>query len=84
PDENDREQIDKIIFNELVNSIFTEKSRLYFNEVIQKLKERGCDAAILGCTEIPLIVNPDDCPLPTLDSTRLLARAALRIAIEKV
>ncbi|MBW2606409.1 MAG: aspartate/glutamate racemase family protein, partial [Deltaproteobacteria bacterium] len=82
--ENDREQIDKIIFNELVNSIFTEKSRLYFNEVIQKLKKRGCDAAILGCTEIPLIVNPDDCPLPTLDSTRLLARAALRIAIEKV
>jgi aspartate racemase len=84
PGENDREQIDKIIFNELVNGIFTEKSRLYFNEVIQKLKERGCDAAILGCTEIPLIVNPDDCPLPTLDSTRLLARAALRIAIEKV
>jgi aspartate racemase len=83
PGENDREQIDKIIFNELVNSIFTEKSRLYFNEVIQKLKERGCDAAILGCTEIPLIVNPDDCPLPTLDSTRLLARAALRNSVEK-
>lgn len=83
PDENDREQIDKIIFNELVNNIFTEKSRLYFNKVIQKLKERGCNAAILGCTEIPLIVNPDDCPLPTLDSTRLLARAALKKAIEK-
>ncbi len=84
PDENDREQIDKIIFNELVNNIFTEKSRLYFNKVMQKLKERGCDAAILGCTEIPLIVNPNDCPLPTLDSTRLLARAALKKAIEKI
>ncbi|NOX66462.1 MAG: amino acid racemase [Chlorobi bacterium] len=83
PNENDRKQIDKIIFNELVNNIFTEKSRLYFNKVIQKLKERGCNAAILGCTEIPLIVNPDDCPLPTLDSTRLLARSALKKAIEE-
>ena len=83
PGENDRNQIDKIIFDELVNGIFTEESRLFFNKVIQKLKERGCDAAILGCTEIPLIVDPDDCPLPTLDSTRLLARAALRFAIEK-
>ncbi len=83
PDKDDRDQIDKIIFQELVNGIFTEKSRLYFNEVIQKLKEKGCDAAILGCTEIPLIVDPDDCPLPTLDSTRLLARAALKKAVGK-
>ena len=84
PDEKDREQIDKVIFSELVNGIFTEKSRLYFNEVIQKHKERGCDAAILGCTEIPLIVNPDDCPLPTLDSTRLLARAAIKFSTKEV
>ena len=83
PHKNDREQIDTIIFNELVNSIFTEKSRLFFNQVIQELKKRGCDAAILRCTEIPLIVNPDACPLPTLDSTRLLARAALRFSTEK-
>jgi aspartate racemase len=46
------------------------------------LKERGCDAVVLGCTEIPLIVRSDDSPLPTLDSTRLLARAALRRAID--
>lgn len=83
PDEQDRHQINRIIFDELVNGIFTEKSRQYFNAVIQKLKERGCDAAVLGCTEIPLIVKPDDCPLPTLDSTRLLARAALKAAIAK-
>ena len=82
PDESDREQIDKIIFDELVNGKFMEKSRGYFNTVIQKLKEQGCDAAILGCTEIPLIVDPKDCPLPTLDSTRLLAKAALRKALE--
>ena len=81
PAENDREQIDKIIFKELVNGVFTEKSRIYFNEVIEKLKGRGCDAAILGCTEIPLLVDPDDCPLPVLDSTRLLARAAIKEAL---
>jgi aspartate racemase len=83
PDESDREKIDTIIFKELVNGIFPETSRLYFNELIAKLKGRGCDAVVLGCTEIPLIVDPDDCPLPTLDSTRLLARAALRKSVEE-
>jgi len=81
PYEEEREKIDTIIFQELVNGIFPEASRLYFNEVIGKLKERGCDAVVLGCTEIPLIVDPEDCPLPTLDSTRLLARAALNEAL---
>ena len=82
PRENDRQRINGIIFDELVNGIFTEQSRLYFNEVAEELKERGCDAVVLGCTEIPLIVRPDDTPLPTLDSTRLLARAALKRALE--
>lgn len=82
PDAADRERINDIIFDELVNGLLPEASRLYFNEVSGKLKERGCDAAVLGCTEIPLIVRPDDTPLPTLDSTRLLARAALRRAVE--
>lgn len=83
PDEPDREKINDIIFNELCNGIFPEHSRLYLNEVTEKLKSRGCDAVVLGCTELPLIVRPDDCPLPTLDSTRLLARAALRKALEQ-
>ena len=83
PDAADRERIDSIIFTELVNGIFTEESRLFFNEVIQKLKDRGCDAVVLGCTEIPLLVDPEDCPLPTLDSTRLLARAALAASLEE-
>lgn len=82
PDQADRERINEIIFKELVNGLFAEGSRLYLNEVADKLKERGCDAVVLGCTELPLIVRPDDTPLPTLDSTRLLARAALRKAIE--
>jgi aspartate racemase len=81
PDEKTRERIDQIIFTELVNAVFTETSRRYFNEVMADLKKRGCDAAVLGCTEIPLLVNPEDAPLPTLDSTRLLARAALRKAL---
>jgi aspartate racemase len=81
PEENDREAIDTIIFQELVNSVFPEKSRLYFNTVIQELKDQGCDAVVLGCTEIPLLVDPADCPLPTLDSTRLLARAAIKEAL---
>lgn len=83
PDEQQRERIDNIIFGELVNGIFVEKTRLYFNDVIRELKQKGCDAVVLGCTEIPLIVKPDDCPLPTLDSTRLLARAGLRKALAK-
>jgi len=82
PEEKDRERINKIIFEELVNGNFTEKSRTYFNKVIQKLKEKGCNAIILGCTEIPLLVDPNDCPLPVLDSTRILARAAINKALE--
>lgn len=77
PAPDDRAEINRIIFEQLVNGIFPEESRIYFNEVMEKLKRRSCDAAILGCTEIPLLVRPDDAPLPTLDSTRLLAKAAL-------
>ncbi|MDJ0987017.1 MAG: amino acid racemase [Desulfobacterales bacterium] len=81
PTDKDRERIDDIIFKELVNGVFTEASRLYFNTVIEKLKDSGCDAAVLGCTEIPLLVDPEDCPLPVLDSTRLLARTAIKEAL---
>lgn len=82
PDSKNCEKIDSIIFSELVYGKFMEESRLYFNKVIQDLKDQGCAAVILGCTEIPLLVDPSDCPLPTLDSTRLLARAALKHALE--
>jgi len=78
PDTADRKRIDDIIFSELVNGIFSENSRLYFNEIMQKFKDKGCEAVVLGCTEIPLLVDPNDSPLPVLDSTRILARAALK------
>jgi aspartate racemase len=83
PDPEDRERINEIIFNELVKGLFREDSRAYFNQVVERLKNRGCDAVVLACTEIPLLVDPADCPLPVLDSTRLLARAAIREALEE-
>src|SRR5207344_2931517 len=69
------ERLNRIIFDELVNSRFTEESLGAFQAVIRRLgHEEGCDAVVLGCTEIPLLVPPDRSPLPTLDSTRLLAK----------
>lgn len=80
PEVKDRERINEIIFDELVYGRFSSEARGYFKEVIAGLKNQGCDAVILGCTEIPLLVTQEDSPLPTLDSTRLLARAALKKA----
>ena len=82
PDE--REEINRIIFDELVYGVFEPKSIAYFQKVIARMKDDGCDAVILGCTEIPLIISDATSPLPTLDSTRLLARAALQRAIRLV
>jgi aspartate racemase len=78
-----RERINRIIFDELVNAQFTSPSLAFFQEVIRGLADEGCDAVVLGCTEIPLLVTPDSSSLPTLDSTRLLARAAVRKAVGK-
>lgn len=80
PEEEDRRRISGIIFGELVYGRFTESSRRYFQSVIGRLGQAGCDAVVLGCTEIPLLITEPDSPLPTLDSTRILARAALREA----
>lgn len=77
----DREKIDKIIFDELVNGIFRSESLGVFRAIIERLKSEGCDAVVLGCTEIPLLVTPESSPLPVLDSTRLLARAAIHRAL---
>jgi aspartate racemase len=81
PGLKEREKINQIIFDELVNAEFMPRSQAYFTEVIRALGDEGCDAVVLGCTEIPLLVTPDSSPLPALDSTRLLARAALRKAV---
>lgn len=81
PPPEQRAQMNRYIMEELVYGRFTPQSVSFFQFVIKGLKTQGCDAAILGCTEIPLIIDDTNSPLPTLDSTRLLARAALRRAI---
>lgn len=81
PDERARGEINRIIMGELVNGVFKPEAATCFKQVIMALKQDGCDAVILGCTEIPLIIDDGNSPLPTLDSTRLLARAALKRAL---
>jgi aspartate racemase len=81
PDAAEREKINRIIMDELVCGVFKPATVRYFQQVMEKMKRAGCDAVVLGCTEIPLIMNDANSPLPTLDSTRLLARAALRRAL---
>jgi aspartate racemase len=81
PDPADRELVDRVIFDELVYGVLTEESRQAYLAVIGRLADRGCDAVALVCTEIPLLVTPDVSPLSTLDSTRLLARAAYDVAV---
>ena len=78
----EREEISRIIMDELVNGIFKPESIAYFQTTIERLQQSGCDSVILGCTEIPLIIDDTNSPLPTLDSTRLLARAALHRAVD--
>lgn len=77
PEAAERERINTIIFDELVKGDFRDTSRSVFVEIIGGLRDAGCDAVVLGCTEIPLLIDDSVSPLPTLDSTRLLARAAL-------
>lgn len=81
PEAADFETVDRIIFSELVDGVFTDASRQAYYGVIARLGDRGCDTVALACTEIPLLVRADESPLPTLDSTRLLAAAALREAL---
>ena len=81
PDAAEREEINRIIMDELVCGVFRPEAVRYFQQVIRRMKDEGCDAVVLGCTEIPLIVSDANSPLPTLDSTRLLAKAALDRAV---
>jgi aspartate racemase len=83
PTPAERAQLNHIIMEELVRGIIKPEGVAYHQEVIQRLKQQGCDAVVLGCTEIPLIISDSNSALPTLDSTRLLARAALRRAVQE-
>jgi len=83
PGKLDRDRINQIIFDELVYGRIEDSSREYFCSVIEGLKLAGCEGVVLGCTEIPLLISDEVSPLPCLDSTRLLARAALKAAIKE-
>jgi len=78
PNTEQRVRINQIIYDELVYARFLPESRAYFQNVIQELRDNGCDAVALACTEIPLLISAADSRLPILDSTRILARAAVR------
>jgi aspartate racemase len=80
PDADDAATVDRIIFDELVAGTIRDESRRAYQGIIDRLAARGCDAVALACTEIPLLIDPADSSLPTLDSTRLLAAAALEWA----
>lgn len=80
PSAEERDECSRIIMQELIHGIFKPESTAYFQHVIGNMKRRDCDAVVLGCTEIPLIIDSRNSPLPVLDSTRLLAHAALRYA----
>ena len=82
PSNEERDEVNRIIMDELVYGVFKPQGIAYHQTVMQRMKDAGCDAVVLGCTEIPLIMSDANSPLPTLDSTRLLARAALRRAVD--
>ena len=81
PDEAGRKLVDDTIFGELCLGVFTDEARDAYVRIIEKLANDGCDAVALVCTEIPLLISAEVSPLPILDSTRLLAKAAVEIAI---
>ncbi|MBV9905841.1 MAG: amino acid racemase [Alphaproteobacteria bacterium] len=81
PPPAERAIVQHMIFEELVRGIVTEKSRAQLATVVAGLKAQGCDAVVLGCTELPMLLNDENSPLPTFDSPRLLARAAIDVAL---
>jgi aspartate racemase len=81
PGDTERGEIHGMIMDELVRGIVSEPSRLRFQRIVARMKAEGCDAVVLGCTELPMLVDDTNSPLPTLDSTRLLALAALQRAL---
>jgi aspartate racemase len=83
PDAADRERVDRIVFDELTQGKVLDRSRAAYLDVVRRLAEQGAEAVVLACTEIGLLIGPDDCPLPIIDSAEVhaleLARAALAV-----
>ena len=81
PKAEQRDQINSLIFDELVKGTLKNSTRDYFRQSVAELAAAGCDAVVMACTEIPLVLRPEDVEIPLLDSTRLLAKAALKEAL---
>jgi aspartate racemase len=84
PDARTQAVLHRIIMDELCMGKFVQESITRFVSATTELRSRGCDAVVLGCTEIPLILNDSNSPLPVLDSTRLLSKAAVQLALNKI
>ncbi|MDF5565623.1 amino acid racemase, partial [Vibrio parahaemolyticus] len=82
PDQDDRSKVHNIIYKELCQGEIKEESRTIYLQIIEKLKEQGAEAVILGCTEIALLVNQSHTDVTLLDTTSIHAQAAVRLAIE--
>ncbi|MET0245651.1 MAG: aspartate/glutamate racemase family protein [Sphingomonas sp.] len=82
PEAEDRTTVHRIIYDELVAGRIEPASREAYRAIIARLVDRGAQAVILGCTEIMLLIGPDDSPVPLFDTTALHAAAAVRIALE--
>jgi aspartate racemase len=80
PPAEDFDLVNRVIFDELCQGMIREESRAEHLRIIRAMKDAGCDTVALCCTELPLLITPEVSPLPTLDSTRLLAQAAVAVA----
>ncbi|MCG3227611.1 MAG: aspartate/glutamate racemase family protein, partial [Candidatus Heimdallarchaeota archaeon] len=81
PSQEDQEIINKVIFDELTYHILTAESKKKYQDVIERLHEKGAEGVILGCTEIPLLIKQEDSPIPVFDTTTIHALATLRYAL---
>lgn len=81
PGAEDRAVAHRIIYDELVAGVVTEASRDAYRAIIARLVDAGAEAIILGCTEIMLLVQPEDSPVPLFDTTTLHAAAAVELAL---
>ena len=81
PNAEDAELVDRIIFEEMVHGKFLEKSKVEYQRIIEKAATEGAQGVILGCTEIPLLIADEDVSIPTFDTTRIHAEAAVSLAL---
>jgi aspartate racemase len=81
PDEPDRSTVHDRIYDELVMNVFTDATRATYVQIIERLGERGAQGVVLGCTEIPLLLTPEQIPMPSFSTTELHCKAAINLAL---